>query len=424
MMVATAMVRYFIKTFGCKVNQAESADLHTELLSIGAQRVSSLETADVVILNGCTVTGEADRKVRKELRRCAQLPHVASLIITGCSAVLRKDELEKLDTKIKVLAEKQEIPPYLQQFSINTSFVPSPETVEDERIRIPLKIQDGCECFCSYCIVPFARGASESVKADEIITRVQKHVDGGTKEIILTGINLGNYRDAGTGKNSGTKNLSALIRLIQEETDLHRLRLSSIEPLHVSDDLLELLAEGSLLCEHLHIPLQSGSDYVLGEMNRNYSVDEYLKIVEKIRKANPLTAITTDIIVGFPSEGDDDFGQTMELVKEVEFAKIHVFRYSSREGTAAAKLKPLDPRLVKERAQRLQKQADLDALRYLNSRKGSRLELIIEGVEGIDEDSKTITGTSREYLRLELLADIHKSDGELLKPGDIIHAVL
>ena len=441
------MLRYFIKTFGCKVNQVESDELNTALKDRGAQSVECVDSADFIIVNTCTVTGEADRKVRKELRRYLRLTATGAIIVTGCTAVLRKAELEALGSKIKVFADKNEILEYVQNISNKKSEIPSytpnqssdfddvdsaeiqtsnlvPSTMT-QRIRIPLKVQDGCESFCSYCIVPYARGLCNSVPADDIIKRAQSLVAVGTKEIILTGINLGNYCDTGTDKDSGTKNLAQLIRQIQEETDLHRLRLSSIEPLHVTDDLLELLAEGTLLCEHLHIPLQSGSDYVLGEMNRNYSTSEYLEVVEKIRKANPKTAITTDIIVAYPSEDDDDFGQTMKLVKEVGFAKIHVFRYSTREGTAAAKLKPLDPRLVKERAKRLQKQADMDALRYLNSRKGSRLELVVEDVNG---DDRTIIGTSREYLRLELSADAlnldGRSEGKSLKPGELIHTIL
>jgi len=410
------MARYFIKTFGCKVNQVESDDLYAALAKRGMQSVSAAVEADIVIVNTCTVTGEADRKVRKELRKAARLPNVTAVIATGCSATLRKDELEELDEKITVLSDRENIPDYLSAYSESLPIIARLEYDVPSalpRIRIPVKVQDGCEDFCSYCIVPFARGACTSVDADEVIARIQALAEGGTKEVILTGINLGNYNTV------GASSLVELLHRIQKETDIYRVRLSSIEPRHVSDELLEFLkplSDGShtILCEHLHIPLQSGSDCVLGDMNRNYSVDEFRRLVQRIRAANPNTAITTDIIVGYPSEGDDDFAQTLELARELGFAKIHVFRYSPREGTAAARLRPLNSNLLRKRAQILQEQASKDADVYLESRRGEELELVIEA---IDEDASTITGTSREYLRLTVPATEGRLDGQ---PGDLI----
>jgi len=407
------MARYHIKTFGCKVNQVESDDLHAVLMKKGMQAVSAAVEADIVIVNTCTVTGEADRKVRKELRRSARLPNVHAVIVIGCSATLKKDELEALDEKITVLPNRESIPNHLADYAKNLPLIADLDddlpSALSTRIRVPVKVQDGCEDFCSYCIVPFARGNCTSVNADEVLDKIKSLVAVGTKEVILTGINLGNYTS------DGAHSLAVLIQRIQEETDLYRLRLSSIEPKHVSDELLVFLKpppDGSrnILCEHLHIPLQSGSDYVLGDMNRSYSVEEFREVAQRIRAANPNTAITTDIIVGYPSEGDDDFTQTLELVKELRFAKIHVFRYSPREGTAAARLKPLNSNLVRKRAQILQDQADRDAEAYFESRQGEELELI---VEILDEAAGTVTGTSREYLRLSIPAAEHK-------PGDLV----
>jgi len=416
------MARYFIKTFGCKVNQVESEDLHEALERRGAQRVANLLEADFAIVNTCTVTGEADRKVRKELRKSARFPNAIAVIVTGCSAALLKDELEVLDEKIQVVPDKKDIATYLSKYSEVVPLVADLENSKvlpaaQKRIRIPIKVQDGCEDFCSYCIVPFARGKCSSVGADEVVSKIKKLADAGTKEVILTGINLGNYSDATL--NSRAASLTALLRRIQNETSIHRVRLSSIEPRHISDELLDFYKENNLLCEHFHIPLQSGSDYVLGDMNRSYSADEYRQTIKKIREIKPNTAITTDIIVGYPSESSDDFQQTFELVKEISFSKIHIFRYSSRVGTAAERLKPLHPRTIRQRAQAMQEQAAADETHYYESRVGSEVELVIEELA----KDETATGTTREYLRLTLpLSDLASSPNNAQSPqlGDIV----
>jgi len=478
------MARYFIKTFGCKVNQVESDELHAALDSIDAYSVDFLEDADFVIVNTCTVTGEADRKVRKELRKAARIESVLAVIVTGCSAVLLQKELRALDEKIFVLADRSEIPAFIARMS-EAMFLPDvygrlsaeeadeqcsgqltssslrsvrksvqgtvsltplafshccgahnhsqrvaerPEhrsstssatpskiaesgnnVLERGRVRVAVKVQDGCESFCSYCIVPFARGACSSVGADEVVGRVRELAGLGVKEVVLTGINLGNYSD---GDCSG---IAALLGRLQVETDIYRVRLSSIEPRDVADELLEFMrpsVEGSkpLLCEHLHIPLQSGSDYVLGEMNRSYTAADFRELVRRIRQVNPHTAITTDIIAGYPCEDEEDFQQTLDLVQEINFAKIHVFRYSSREGTAAASLKPLDPQQIKQRVQKLQELADQQSANFKQQLTGKKLELIIETV---NTSTNTATGTTREYLRLTLPSKNYN-------PGEII----
>jgi len=416
------MARYFLKTFGCKVNQVESDELFEALEHIGAQRVANLMEADFAIVNTCTVTGEADRKVRKELRKAARFPNVVSVIVTGCSAALLKDELEALDEKIQVAPDKKDIVTALSKHSdsvpvltdLNDSNTQKSATAQ-KRIRIPIKVQDGCEDFCSYCIVPFARGKCSSVSADEIISRIKSLADTGTKEVILTGINLGNYSDVDTN----TTSFTALLKRIQAETDIYRVRLSSIEPRHLTGDLLDFFAESELLCEHFHIPLQSGSDYVLGDMNRSYSANEYRQVVESIRKIKPHTAITTDIIVGYPSESDDDFQQTLELAKELQFSKTHIFRYSPRTGTAAERLKPLHPRTMWQRVDTLQRQAVADEVRYYDSRLASEVELIIEEFTEYD-DVPHVKGTTREYLRLDLPVESLSADAQDVQPGDIL----
>ncbi|MCL2379409.1 MAG: tRNA (N(6)-L-threonylcarbamoyladenosine(37)-C(2))-methylthiotransferase MtaB [Coriobacteriia bacterium] len=415
------MVPYFIKTFGCKVNQVESTDLSTELNDARLQQVFRAASAEIVIVNTCTVTGEADKKVRKELRRACRQDSVRTVIATGCGAVLLQAELELIDPKITVIADRNQIASHVEDLlNAGTLAVPViPECSEERReqeslhsnesnvatnrIRVPVKVQDGCEDYCSYCIVPYARGKCRSVSASEITSKIQMLAQNGTKEVVLTGINLGNYSTA------EADSIPTLLNRIKAETDIHRVRLSSIEPLHVTDDLLEILASGKLLCEHLHIPLQSGSDHVLGDMNRRYTACEYVQTVESIRAAMPHTAITTDVIVGYPSEDQADYEQTLNLVKEIGFAKTHVFRYSPRNGAPAALLRPLSPATVTHRARTLQERADMDALRYRNLRIGTQIEAIIETV---NSKTNTAVGTSREYLRVELPADN-------LRPGDL-----
>ncbi|MCL2680502.1 MAG: tRNA (N(6)-L-threonylcarbamoyladenosine(37)-C(2))-methylthiotransferase MtaB [Coriobacteriia bacterium] len=407
------MARYFIKTFGCKVNQAESSELADILKAAGLQQTSILSDADAVIVNTCTVTGEADRKVRKALRRAVRTDRVQTVIATGCSAVLLKAQLEALDAKITVIADKSDIPAALaavvdalpaaehdQNSPVSLPDTPSTTAPSaGKRIRVPLKVQDGCEDFCSYCIVPYARPTLQSVSAKAVIAHINQLVQKGSKEVVLTGINLGNYSDSGT--DGGAADIAALLRRIVAETDLHRVRLSSIEPAHINDDLLELLAAGDFLCQHLHIPLQSGSDAVLGDMNRRYTAADYQQLVARIRDVAADTALTTDVIVGYPSESDQDWQQTLDLVRTVGFARVHVFRYSSRQHTAAAQLTPLNPRVLARRARELQDQADLDALRYQKQRIGSMVEAIIET---IDCSTQRAIGTTREYLRIALPA--------------------
>jgi len=419
------VARYYIKTFGCKVNQVESDELHAALALIDACNVDSLEEAEFVIVNTCTVTGEADRKVRKELRKAARTENVLAVIVTGCSAALKKEELREIDEKVFVLAARDEIPAFIARMTEEWVFADEVDAERPEhpastssaalakRVRVPVKVQDGCESFCSYCIVPFVRGACLSVPADEVVGRVHELANLGVKEVVLTGINLGNYADG------ECSNLAALLGRLQAETDIYRVRLSSIEPGDVAGELLSFLrpsADGSmpLLCEHLHIPLQSGSDYVLGEMNRRYTVDDFREIVRAIRQVNPHTAITTDVIVGYPCEDDEDFQQTLDLVQKIGFANVHVFRYSPREGTAAASLMPLDPQLIKQRAQRLQELADQQAADFKQQLTGKKLEVIIETV---DDALGVANGTSREYLRPSLPVD---SLPKNVQAGDIV----
>jgi len=272
-------------------------------------------------------------------------------------------------------------------------------------------VQDGCENFCSYCIVPYARGASRSAPMSELVSRVAALAAGGTQEIVLTGINIGRYRDPETGAD-----LPALIRALHEQSGIYRIRLSSIEPPDVTDELCALLAQGAL-CEHLHIPLQSGSDEVLKAMGRHYTTAAYAAALERVRAAAPQAAIATDVIVGYPTETNEDFEATYRFCQAQSFSKIHVFRFSPRAGTLAAALDPLAPPLVAARAQRLRELSVELASSYAQAQVGRTLEWVVERV---DPAAAQATLTSREHLSMRISAADHVT-GELLSiPFDMM----
>ncbi len=373
-------VRVYLKTLGCKVNQVESELLAAHLQSEGYALTADESEAEVVFVNTCTVTGEADAKARKAIRRAAAFPQVKRVVVTGCAAALWADRLAELDPKVRVEPDKTKLGATTAHSTL--SF----------QTRVPVKIQDGCENFCSYCIVPYARGKNRSIPAAELREQVRMLVERDTQEVVLTGINLGNYQDSKTGMD-----LPELIASLKAETGIHRIRLSSIEPPDVTPGLCDLLERGDTLCEHLHLPLQSGSDAVLETMNRHYSTSEFSTRVMSLRKAAPTLALTTDIIVGYPTESDEDFEYTLALCRELAFAKLHVFRFSPRQGTPAAELMPLDPRLVAQRAQRLRALSQELSAAFIASAAKRSLECV---VERIDATAQVATLTSREHITL------------------------
>ena len=377
-------MRVYIRTYGCKVNQVESEELAARFVALGHELVDDEALAQLYVVNGCTVTGEADAKVRKGVRRAALLPRVEEVLVTGCAAELRADELKALSDKVVILTRASA-----------TSLSPLPAEPLSFHTRAPVKVQDGCENFCAYCVVPYARGASRSEALATLTGRVAALVARGTREVVLTGVNIGRYRDPDTGAD-----LVGLIRALHERTGVCRIRLSSIEPPDVTEELCELLAQG-ILCEHLHIPLQSGSDAVLKAMGRRYTTAEFAAAAARVRAAAPQTAISTDVIVGYPTETDADFEATYDFCRAQSFSKIHVFRFSPRAGTPAAQLTPWQPPLIAARAARLRAlSADL-ADSYARAQVGRTLQWV---VERRDPATGQATLTSREHLSMRISA--------------------
>ncbi len=324
-----------LETLGCKLNQAETELLARQFAEAKHRLVSSVDEADVYILNTCTVTHIADAKSRHLLRLAHRRNPEALVVAIGCYAQRVPQELAEVDGVNLVVGndEKPRLLPLLEESGYLSSLTTTSGdyTANYEpvfRTRAFIKIQDGCNSFCSYCIVPLVRGSEKSLPVDWVLIEVRHRLAGGVKEVVLTGTEIGSY-------NYNSINLKGLLEHILAETDVTRLRLSSLQPQEISPELIGLWRD-QRLCPHFHLSLQSGSNSVLRQMKRHYSVSDYQKAISLIRALVPDAAITTDIIVGFPGETEEDFKESHEFCRRLEFARIHVFTYSPREGTQAS----------------------------------------------------------------------------------------
>jgi len=334
-----------LDTVGCKLNQAEVEFLARKLAEAGYRLVSPTDRADIYILNTCTVTHIADRKSRHLLRLAHRRNPEARLIATGCYAQRAPRELAQIDGVDLVLDNEQK--PHLLRLLEQSGCLDRPVLAQPDsshhkgfRTRAFIKVQDGCNRFCAYCIVPLVRGREKSLPVEHVVTEVKQRIADGYKEVVLTGTEIGAY-------NCDGNDLRKLLEHILAETEVTRLRLSSLQPQEISPELIGLWHD-KRLCRHFHLSLQSGSDSVLSRMKRRYSISEYQQSVASIRAMMPEAAITTDLIVGFPGETEDEFGESYDLCRQMEFARIHVFPYSPRKETLAA----LMPGQVNERVKK------------------------------------------------------------------------
>jgi len=342
-----------LDTLGCKLNQAETELLVRQLAAVGYQLVSPADEADIYILNTCTVTHIADSKSRHQLRLAHRRNPDALVIATGCYAQRAPRELAQIEGVSLVLGNNEKL--YLPLLLKESGCRGSPVSVQEGstinhhagfRTRALVKVQDGCNSFCSYCIVPLVRGREKSLPVDQVVDEVRHRVAQGYKEVVLTGVKIGSYNYDGV-------NLKRLLEHILNETDVDRLRLSSLQPWEISTELIELWRD-QRLCPHFHLSLQSGSNEVLSRMKRHYSISDYEQSVSLIRNLVPEAAITTDIMVGFPGETDQEFEQSYDFCRRMEFARIHVFSYSLRQGTQAAQLPhQVSDKVKKERSQKM-----------------------------------------------------------------------
>ena len=333
----------YIETHGCKLNIADSQKISDKLLSSGMEISNNINESDIYVLNTCTVTKSADKKARNKLRNIRKRNPEIHIVTTGCYAQRDKQEISKLGV-VNTIINNQEKENFLEILSndIKIDFEKKSEENSIDKIllgrtRASVAIQKGCNQICSYCIVPKVRGREKSINPNEIINQINYLVERGCFEVVLTGTQLGTY-----GYDLKEMNLTKLLLSILNETKIKRLRLSSVQPHEFNDDLLNLWNDDTFkhrLCPHFHIPLQSGSDDILNAMRRKYSTTEFSKIVSDIRKDIPNSSITTDLIVGFPGETDQDHNNTKKLLKNLDISDIHVFPYSVRPGTTAYYLK-------------------------------------------------------------------------------------
>ncbi len=347
------VIRVALDSLGCKLNQVETELLARQFTEAGYRLVSPADQADVYILNTCTVTHIADRKSRHWLRLAHGRNPDALLVATGCYAERMPQELTRIEGIDLVLGNEQK--PHLLQLLEEAGYLSHSACAQGDstgsshsafRTRALVKVQDGCNNLCSYCIVPLVRGREKSLPVDQVVAEVRHRVTNGYKEVVLTGVKIGSYSD-------NEVNLRGLLEHILAETDVARLRLSSLQPQEIAPELIKLWCD-KRLCRHFHLSLQSGSDSVLRRMRRRYSISDYRQSVSLIQALVPEVAITTDIIVGFPGETSAEFEQSYKLCQKLGFARIHVFPYSPREGTQASQMpEQVGAQVKKERSQKM-----------------------------------------------------------------------
>jgi threonylcarbamoyladenosine tRNA methylthiotransferase MtaB len=371
---------------GCKLNQNEMETLARELVSKGHTVVPEPESADAIVLNTCTVTQVAARKSRQLARRLHRANQKAEIVLTGCFTEMSPDEAANLPGVRRVIGNrsKEQLPELLGPDAEASATMDDglEDGIPHLRTRALVKIQDGCDNHCTYCIVRIARGSQRSRRQQDIIEEINTRLEAGYQEVVLTGVHIGAYgRDQGQ---MGQTDLWSLVESILHQTDLPRLRLSSIEPWDISIENLALWQD-QRLCRHLHLPLQSGSDSVLSRMGRRYTVGEFARFVEVARQSIPDTAITTDLIAGFPGETEQEFQETMDFVETAQFSRIHVFPFSSRAGTLAAHFpNQIDPQTKQERAQRLAEIGRHSETTFRSRFVGRTLEVLWETQKGQD----------------------------------------
>ena len=373
-------MKYFIINLGCKVNAYE-AKVMSDLLDNHGYQKGSIDDADIYIVNTCFVTNVAEHKSFQMIRKAIKLKkHL--VIVCGCLSQIKADEVLKLDGVDIVIGnkDKTKIIEYIDNYKSKISKIYNLSNVEFEdmqlnnfdKTRAFVKIQDGCNNFCSYCIIPYTRGNVRSKKREDVINEIKNLINYGHKEIVLTGIHTGNYHDS-------TYDLADLLLDILEIDGLKRLRISSIEITEINNRIIDIIRNNNILVDHMHIPLQSGSDTILKLMNRKYDINYFINKINQLRAIRPDISITTDVIVGFPGETDELFLETIENIKKINFSKLHVFLYLVREGTKASVMpNQVDEITKKKRAHQLLALSKQLENNYMNKFINQELDFIAE----------------------------------------------
>jgi len=391
---------------GCRTNQWEAQAFHDQLDGLGYEKASPEESADLCVINTCTVTASADSSSRSEIRRLIRENPGAKVVVTGCYAERNPDEISSMEGSPLVISNKD-------KENLISILHPDDDVPEfsiknfDAHTRAFVKVQDGCNSFCTYCIIPYVRGRSRSREVDDILKEVEALVASGYKEIVITGINVGDF-DGGA---PGCSDLATLTRLIDQVSGVERVRISSIDPDEVNDDLLDAVINGKKTCHSMHIVLQSGSNVILKKMNRKYTRQMFLETAEKLKKASPRFTFTTDIIVGFPGETESDHQDTLEIMEMIRFAKVHMFPYSDRPRTRSA-LYPnkVSSEVKKRRKAELLKQAENHAYTLREQYVGQKMMVL---TESLDEDG-TVSSHTDNFLEVKI-NESHLSSNQLVE---------
>lgn len=395
-------------TVGCKLNQYETQAMAESLEKEGLERVDFSEPADLYLVNTCSVTAQSDYSSRQAVYRAQRRSPEAKILLTGCYVQLQPEFLSGLSGVSLVIGneQKKNIAPIVSAL-LNNQKIDLEETTWDgfelkisdhfKHTRGLVKIQDGCNESCSYCVIPRARGKERSREVESIISEIENLISNGFKEVVLTGVHVGKYNKDGT-------NLFQLSKGILQNTNIERIRFSSIQPKEFSDKLIDLVRSEKRICRHIHIPLQSGDDCILSAMNRNYSTTYYKDLVEKLKVEIPNLCIGADVIVGFPGEKEEEFNNTLGFIQSIPLSYLHVFSYSGRKGTAAYILPDkVDPKTLHRRSELLHDVGRKKWENFLDSFLGKRLEILLE--KRRDKKTDKLIGLSDNYLRVLLEGD-------------------
>jgi threonylcarbamoyladenosine tRNA methylthiotransferase MtaB len=449
---------FYVENFGCRATQADGAAIERQFQEYGLVRAEAPAQAEIVVLNSCTVTASADQDARAAIRRIHRENPECQIVVTGCYAQRAPQEVASLPGVSRVIGNSHKhqlaeivVASRQPRAAANSGFVPLSSLAPDifvsdifahtellaapvfdaanQRTRPNLKVQDGCDNRCSFCVIPSVRGQSRSLPLKNILSEITALVNSGYREVVISGINLGRWgRDLSPQPTEngelGTDNCSSshrtplrqfnfedLIRAILSETALEKLRISSVEPMDWSDELIRLMAESPRIAKHAHVPMQSGSDRVLRAMHRKYRPWHYREKLERIRAAMPTAAIGADVMVGFPGESDSDFEETRRMIAELPFTYLHVFTYSARPGTPAAAMRNQVPvQVARERNRILRDMAAEKKLAFMRSFVGKTVEAITLNIF----DGNTTEALTDNYLRLRLTG--HHQPNRWLKP--------
>ena len=415
-------------TLGCKTNQYETNGMMQKFIEAGYEICNLEENPDIYVVNTCTVTNIADRKSRQSLRRVKENNNTI-VVAVGCYAQVAKEQLEQMPEIDIVLGnkEKKDIVKYVEEFLqkrtdlgkkeptpiVDVADISKQKEFDEygcvtytEKARTEIKIQDGCNNFCTYCLIPYARGRIRSRKKENVLKEAQKIANEGIKEIVLTGIHIASY-----GKDFEEEyKLIDLIEDLNKIEGIERIRLGSLEPTIVTEEFTKRLSKLEKVCNHFHLSLQSGCDETLKRMNRKYSTKEFKKVVEILRKYFKDVNLTTDIIVGFPSETNEEFNLTYNFLKDITFYKMHVFKYSKRDGTVAAKMPyQIEGTVAEERSKKLIELSEKNMIEYNNKYIGKELEVLFEEKQG-----EFWTGHTKNYMVVKMKSE-NDLENKLLK---------